>query len=165
MVSTRTSPGPGGSTVSARSVAVRGAVNHRALAFSSSPIRDTIWVFDASAEDKIHPVRFHRDVGEGERSGQVAYTKVADSFYAFTQRSSGARSVTANTVPWAAPSASTAALGGVRRVLSTTTRRGLVPGTCRTVRRGSSLQTVPTPTRTASLEARISWAKRRDSGQ
>src|SRR5215213_3117311 len=81
MVSTRTSPGPGGSTVSAR----RGAVNHRALAFSSSPIRDTIRVFDASAEDKIHPVRFHRDVGEGERSGQVAYTKVADSFYAFTQ--------------------------------------------------------------------------------
>src|ERR687897_743148 len=85
MVSTRTSPGPGGSTVSARSAAVRGAVNHRALAFSSSPIRDTIRVFDASAEDKIHPVRFHSDVGEGERPGQVADAEVADGFYAFTQ--------------------------------------------------------------------------------
>src|SRR5688500_1151074 len=81
MVFTQTSPGPGGSTVSAQSVAVRGAVNQRALAFSSSPIR----VFDASAEDKINPVRFHRDVGEGERSGQVADAEVADSFYAVTQ--------------------------------------------------------------------------------
>src|ERR687891_2532211 len=81
MVSTRTSPGPGGSTVSARSVAARGAVNQRALAFSSSPIR----VFDASAEDKIHPVRFHRGVGEGERPGEVADAEVADGFYAFTQ--------------------------------------------------------------------------------
>src|ERR671919_2620155 len=85
MVSTRTSPGPGGSTVSARSAAVRGAVNHRALAFSSSPIRDAIRVFDASAEDKIHPVRFHRGVGESERPGQVADAEIADGFYAFTQ--------------------------------------------------------------------------------
>src|SRR3712207_3844190 len=85
MVFTRTSPGPGGSTVSAQSVAVRGAVNHRALAFSSSPIRNIIGVFDAPAEDKIHPIRFHRDVGEGERSRQVADAEVADSFYAFTQ--------------------------------------------------------------------------------
>jgi hypothetical protein len=66
-------------------VAVRGAVNHRALAFSSSPIRDTIWVFDASAEDKIYPVRFHRGVGESERPGQVADAEIADGFYAFTQ--------------------------------------------------------------------------------
>ena len=41
----------------------------------------------------------------------------------------------------------------------------LVPGTWRTVRRGSSLQTVPAPTMTASCPARISWAKRKESGQ
>ena len=54
------------SYVSARSVGVRGAVNQRALAFSSSPIRYAIRVFDASAENEIHPVRFHRGVDEGE---------------------------------------------------------------------------------------------------
>src|ERR687897_587715 len=85
MDSTRTSPGPGGPTVSARSVAVRGAVNHRALASASTPIRDTTGIFDTSAEDKIHTVRFHRGVGEGERPGQVADAEVADGFYAYTK--------------------------------------------------------------------------------
>src|SRR5215211_5621315 len=233
MVSTRTSPGPGDTTVFARSTALRGAVNQRALVSSSAPIRAAIRIFDASAEDEIHPVRFHCGVGEGEGPGQVADTEVADGFYAVAQnlgrdangepvdqpplkklvikvappsiitdstpdaanspsrdarstrpstsegsfmtvapteralsrRFAGARSVTAKTVPGAAPFASTAASGGVRRVLSTTTRRGLVPGTWRTVRRGSSLQTVPAPMRTASWPARISWAKRRESGQ
>ena len=85
MVSTRTSRGPGGGTISSRSVAVRTAVNQRALTFSSSPIRDAIGVFDASAEDQIHPVGLHRRVGEGEGPGQVADTEVADGFYALTQ--------------------------------------------------------------------------------
>jgi hypothetical protein len=72
--------------------------------------------------------------------------------------------VTARTVPFAAPFASTAAENGVRRVLSTMTRRGSSPGTRRTVRRGSSLQAVPAPTATASCSARSWWAKRSDSG-
>jgi small subunit ribosomal protein S13 len=76
----------------------------------------------------------------------------------------GARSVTANTVPGAAPLTRTAAVSGVRRVLSTTTRRGFCPATRRTVRRGSSLQVVPTPTMIASCLARSSWLKRSDSG-
>src|SRR3712207_3625061 len=85
MVSTRTSPGPGGSTVFARSVAVRGAVNHRGLGSSSPPIRDSTGLFDTSAEDNSHAVRFHRGVGEDERPGQVADAEVADGFYAYTK--------------------------------------------------------------------------------
>jgi hypothetical protein len=73
--------------------------------------------------------------------------------------------VTARTVPFAAPFASTAAESGVRKELSTTTRRGSSPGTRRTVRRGSSLHAVPAPTETASCSARSWWAKRSDSGE
>src|SRR5918995_4257443 len=85
MVPTRTSPGPGGPTVSARSAAMRGALNQRALAFSSPPIRDAMGVFDASAQNRVHPVGFHRGVGEDEGTGQVADTQVADGLYAVTQ--------------------------------------------------------------------------------
>src|SRR5215211_6956557 len=85
MVSTRTSPGPGGGTVSVRSVAVRRAVNQRALAFSSSPIRDAIRVLDASAEDQVYPIGFHHSVGKGERPGELADTKITDGFYAVTK--------------------------------------------------------------------------------
>src|SRR5215212_8290990 len=85
MASTRTSPGPGGGTVSSRSVAVRGAVNQRALAFSSSPIQAAIRVHDASAEDEVHSVRFDRGVGEGEGAGEVAYAQVADGRQSVTQ--------------------------------------------------------------------------------
>jgi hypothetical protein len=52
---------------------------------TGTPIQDAIGVFDASAEDQIHPIRFHRGVGEREGPGQVADTKVAYGFYAFTQ--------------------------------------------------------------------------------
>ncbi len=63
----------------------------------------------------------------------------------------------------AAPFASTAAAGGVRKVLSTTTRKGSFPETRRTVKRGSSLHTVPAPTMIASCSERRVWAKRSDS--
>jgi len=74
----------------------------------------------------------------------------------------GARSVTARIVPGAAPSVRTAAVGGVRRVLSTTTRRGSRPATRRTVRRGSSRHWLMTGSTSPASPASIACCARKD---
>ena len=62
-----------------------------------------------------------------------------------------------------ASSENTFAVGGVRSVESRTTRMGDGPSTMRTVSRGSSAATVPTPTSTASHAARRACETRRSS--
>ena len=66
-------------------------------------------------------------------------------------------------VPTPAPSRSRAAVTGVRKVRSITTRTGSRPGARRTVRRGSSWSTVPIPTMMAAWLARSWWVRASDS--
>ena len=78
-----------------------------------------------------------------------------------SRRSTGDASVV--TIVVAASPPRTRAPSGVRRVESSTTRIGEAPGTIRTVSCGSSVRTVPTPTRTASHDARSACETRRSS--
>src|ERR687893_406299 len=81
MARMRTSPGPGGGTVSGRISAVNGAANQRARAPSCFPSETiaTVGVFDAAVQDQVHPPADDDGVGQDQGVGQVADAEVADS--------------------------------------------------------------------------------------